>query len=154
MPARHKASRLRKEQEEDPVDDNEGFVERRDAVARDRRTMRSFPARRRREGVEEMAQRFVHPVLQRAFDGGAVPLAEFNGTVKKRSPAHRAAHGIGAQQSPESCERLLVVDRQLQIEFEEPARSVYVIYAAGSLLPTRVREVVRHLERELKNALG
>ena len=89
MPARHKASRLRKEQEEDPVDDDEGFVERRDTVARDRRTMRRCPPRRRRESVEEMAQRFVNALLQRASDGGAVPFAEFDGTVKKRSLAGR-----------------------------------------------------------------
>jgi DNA-binding transcriptional LysR family regulator len=37
---------------------------------------------------------------------------------------------------------------------EPPARSVYVIYGAGSLLPTRVREVVRHLERGLKKVLS
>jgi DNA-binding transcriptional LysR family regulator len=39
-------------------------------------------------------------------------------------------------------------------DFQAPPRSVYVMYAAGPLLPTRVREVVRHLERELKKALG
>ena len=91
------------------------------AGARHRRTMRRFTPRRRRKSVEEMAQRFVNALLQRASDGGAVPFAEFDSTVKNRSLASRAAHGIGAQQSPENRERLLVVDRQLQIEFEEPA---------------------------------
>lgn len=33
-------------------------------------------------------------------------------------------------------------------------RSVYVIYAAGQLLPTRVREAAGFLERELKKALA
>lgn len=35
-----------------------------------------------------------------------------------------------------------------------PASSVYVVHAAGPLLPTRVREVAGYLERELKKALG
>jgi DNA-binding transcriptional LysR family regulator len=39
-------------------------------------------------------------------------------------------------------------------ELETPPRSVYVIYAAGPLLPTRVREVAGFLERELKKSLA
>jgi DNA-binding transcriptional LysR family regulator len=39
-------------------------------------------------------------------------------------------------------------------ELTTPARSVYVVYAAGPLLPTRVREVAGYLEKELKRALG
>ena len=39
-------------------------------------------------------------------------------------------------------------------ELQSPSRSVFVLYAAGPLLPTRVREVARFLERELKKALA
>jgi LysR family transcriptional regulator, transcriptional activator for dmlA len=38
-------------------------------------------------------------------------------------------------------------------ELLTPARDVYVVYAAGPLLPTRVREVARYLEQELKKSL-
>lgn len=37
-------------------------------------------------------------------------------------------------------------------ELQTPPRAVYVIHAAGPLLPTRVREVAGYLERELKKA--
>jgi DNA-binding transcriptional LysR family regulator len=39
-------------------------------------------------------------------------------------------------------------------QLETLPRSVYVIYAPGPLLPTRVREAAGFLERELKKALA
>src|SRR6478735_1341260 len=87
---------------------------------------------------------------------------EHSGSARLRFSSSVAVHeaaraGLGIAELP----GYLVADdlrarrlTRVLAEFEDPARSVYVIYAAGSLLPTRVREVVRHLERELKKALG
>lgn len=69
---------------------------------------------------------------------------------------HEAAKaGLGIADLPDylvaedlRAKRLLRVLEQL----ETPPRNVYVIYAAGPLLPTRVREAAGFLERELKKA--
>lgn len=102
----------------------------------------------------ELAQ---HSRLQ-LLDGASV---ESSGAARLRFSTSVAVHeaakaGLGIADLPG-----YLVEDDLQARrltrvlagFEEPARSVYVIYGAGSLLPTRVREVVRHLERELKKAL-
>ena len=68
-----------------------------------------------------MAECLMNAVLQRASDGCTVPFSEFDRALDRRPLAREAAHGIGAQQSPESRERLFVLDRQFEIEFEEPA---------------------------------
>jgi DNA-binding transcriptional LysR family regulator len=102
----------------------------------------------------ELAQ---HSRLQ-LLDGAAT---EDSGSARLRFSSSVAVHeaakaGLGIAELP----GYLVEDdlrarrlTRLLADFEAPARSVYVIYAPGSLLPTRVREVVRHLERELKKAL-
>lgn len=102
----------------------------------------------------ELAQ---HSRLQ-LLDGAAI---EGSGAARLRFSTSVAVHeaakaGLGIADLPgylvEDDLRARRLTRVLA-DFEEPARSVYVIYAAGSLLPTRVREVVRHLERELKSVL-
>lgn len=82
-----------------------------------------------------------------------VPRLRFSSTVA----VHEAAKaGLGIADLPDylveedlRAKRLARVLEQL----ETPPRSVYVIYAAGPLLPTRVREMASFLERELKKAL-
>jgi DNA-binding transcriptional LysR family regulator len=83
-----------------------------------------------------------------------VPRLRFSSTVA----VHEAAKaGLGIADLPDylveedlRAKRLARVLEQL----ETPPRSVYVIYAAGPLLPTRVREMAGFLERELKKALA
>ncbi|MGC4093695.1 MAG: LysR family transcriptional regulator [Polyangiaceae bacterium] len=103
----------------------------------------------------ELAQ---HSCLQ-LLEGAAV---EGSGAARLRFSTSVAVHeaakaGLGIAALPgylvEDDLRARRLTRVLA-DFEEPARSVYVIYATGALLPTRVREVVRHLERELKQALA
>ena len=83
-----------------------------------------------------------------------VPRLRFSSTVA----VHEAAKaGLGIADLPD-----YLVDEDLQAkrlsrvleQLETPPRSVYVIYAAGPLLPTRVREMASFLERELKRALA
>jgi DNA-binding transcriptional LysR family regulator len=83
-----------------------------------------------------------------------VPRLRFSSTAAIREAAKA---GLGIADLPDylveedlRAKRLSRVLPQLQT----PPRSVYVIYAAGPLLPTRVREVARFLERELKKALA
>jgi len=83
-----------------------------------------------------------------------VPRLRFSSTTA----IHEAAKaGLGIADLPDylveedlRAKRLSRVLEQLQT----PPRSVFVVYAAGPLLPTRVREVSRFLERELKKALA
>lgn len=82
-----------------------------------------------------------------------VPRLRFSSTAA----IHEAAKaGLGIADLPD-----YLVEEDLQTkrlsrvldQLETPPRSVYVIYAAGPLLPTRVREAASFLERELKRAL-
>jgi DNA-binding transcriptional LysR family regulator len=83
-----------------------------------------------------------------------VPRLRFSSTAA----IHEAAKaGLGIADLPDYLvEEDLRVKRLSRVlsELQTPPRSVYVIYAAGPLLPTRVRDVAGFLERELKKALA
>jgi DNA-binding transcriptional LysR family regulator len=83
-----------------------------------------------------------------------IPRLRFSNTVA----VHEAAKaGLGIADLPD-----YLVEEDLQAkrlsrvleQLETPPRSVFVIYAAGPLLPTRVREMAHFLERELKKTLA
>jgi LysR family transcriptional regulator, transcriptional activator for dmlA len=148
------------------------FVARRVGVVQ--RVLCASPGYLRAAGVPRTpAELAEHSCLQLSGDGAAelwsfaskgaagapvsvrvVPRLRFSSTTA----IHEAAKaGLGIADLPDylveedlRAKRLSRVLEQLQT----PPRSVFVVYAAGPLLPTRVREVSRFLERELKKALA
>jgi DNA-binding transcriptional LysR family regulator len=148
------------------------FVARRVGVVR--RVLCASPSYLRASGAPrapaDLAQ---HTCLQLSGDAGAdlwsfrsngagggpvsvriAPRLRFSSSVA----VHEAAKaGLGIADLPdylvEEDLRAKRLSRVLE-QLETPPRSVYVIYAAGPLLPTRVREMASFLERELKKALA
>jgi LysR family transcriptional regulator, transcriptional activator for dmlA len=148
------------------------FIARKVGVVR--RVLCASPSYLRASGVPRApADLTQHACLQLSGDAGAdswsfrakgtgggpvsvqvIPRLRFSSTVA----VHEAAKaGLGIADLPD-----YLVEEDLQAkrlsrvleQLETPPRSVYVIYAPGPLLPTRVREMARFLERELKKALA
>lgn len=148
------------------------FVARR--VGAVQRLLCASPGYLRASGVPHTAAELAeHACLQLSGDAAAEPWT-FRSNASGGAPVsvrvvprlrlsstaaiHEAAKaGLGIADLPdylvEEDLRAKRLTRVLQ-SLQTPVRNVYVIYAAGPLLPTRVREVASYLERELKKALS